>query len=358
MNKKMLKVLGAGGLALFMGLGTLCGVLLAPMSGSAAATMTSQDNSTTNLSAEAQAKAELDANILAGGGLGLDPENDPVIYTTETGIDIKFHQVGTMGSGGLKGYPYVTMGTYQSAAVNWIIIGQNVRSLFVSDTSPAANAIYTDVEKGKTCYINTNSAGPSPIQYYTNVVKNTSELSSGEILLISQYPFNFSFFQDGSNGTYYEGSKLQSTILAYYNSGLGLTTAQKNLIVGKNLVQFAYDKTTSSSNQKMFTLATKTTRYGSHPTLVASQNFCIETYLSTDALRVAEKHPNLSANYAAYLQTYWTRTGFESGTAAGSSYAYYISETGAISSRAGRESYSNYPNGIVAVRPCFVMKCK
>ncbi|MBO5310014.1 MAG: hypothetical protein J6A98_02280, partial [Clostridia bacterium] len=35
-RRKMLKVLGAGGLAFFMGVGTLCGVLIAPMGATSA----------------------------------------------------------------------------------------------------------------------------------------------------------------------------------------------------------------------------------------------------------------------------------------------------------------------------------
>ncbi|MBR3790707.1 MAG: hypothetical protein IKK20_02765, partial [Clostridia bacterium] len=35
-RRKMLKILGASGLALFMGVGTLCGVLIAPMGATSA----------------------------------------------------------------------------------------------------------------------------------------------------------------------------------------------------------------------------------------------------------------------------------------------------------------------------------
>ena len=65
----------------------------------------------------------------APSALGLDPENDPVIYTTESGLEIKYGGIdlnNSLASGKpLSGYPYFTMGTYNGYAVNWVIIGRN-----------------------------------------------------------------------------------------------------------------------------------------------------------------------------------------------------------------------------------------
>ena len=87
-RKKLLKILGASSLAIMMGIGTLCGVVIAPM-GAAQANTSKEDVYTSSTSP-----------------LGLDPENDPVIYTTENGIDIKFG-AATLSSGALNGYAYL-----------------------------------------------------------------------------------------------------------------------------------------------------------------------------------------------------------------------------------------------------------
>ena len=78
-------------------------------------------------------------------GLGLDPKNDPVVYTTESGLDIRFGGATILGggneesdslnvpitettSGELQGCFYTTMGTYNSKSINWIIVGHNLTS--------------------------------------------------------------------------------------------------------------------------------------------------------------------------------------------------------------------------------------
>ena len=72
-------------------------------------------------------------------GLGLDPKNDPVIYTTESGLEIKWGNAapsGDMKEGQYIGYPYFTMGNYNGTPVNWILIGR------ASDT----NVTYEKIE--------------------------------------------------------------------------------------------------------------------------------------------------------------------------------------------------------------------
>ena len=71
--KKATKILAGGGLALMFGLGTLFGVLVAPMN-STHATTSANATTETALTPEAQAKAELDANIINSGSKGLGIE--------------------------------------------------------------------------------------------------------------------------------------------------------------------------------------------------------------------------------------------------------------------------------------------
>ncbi|MBR2052853.1 MAG: hypothetical protein IJ959_01720, partial [Clostridia bacterium] len=77
-RRKMLKILGAGGLAFFMGVGTLCGVLIAPMG----ATSASNAGNLASAAQSADSALTPQEKLLAGTGLGLDPENDPVVFTT------------------------------------------------------------------------------------------------------------------------------------------------------------------------------------------------------------------------------------------------------------------------------------
>ncbi|MFQ6749498.1 MAG: hypothetical protein ACLRFR_01485, partial [Clostridia bacterium] len=54
-------------------------------------------------------------------GTGLDPENDPVVYTTVSGLEIKY--ANSLTNTAFSGYTYFTMGKYKNNDVNWVIIG-------------------------------------------------------------------------------------------------------------------------------------------------------------------------------------------------------------------------------------------
>ena len=107
-------------------------------------------------------KAAHDAAILSGEGLGLDPENDPVLGTTEGGLEIKFHAksltglwdynkftstyltdkfAGSGNFANLTGYLYVTMGGY-----NWVVIGRNSSLNSISLTTTYAQGTATPAE--------------------------------------------------------------------------------------------------------------------------------------------------------------------------------------------------------------------
>ncbi|MBR2221350.1 MAG: hypothetical protein IJ975_04360, partial [Clostridia bacterium] len=121
-NKRLLKIFAAGGLAFFMGVGTLCGVVLAPMGATSA-------SNAGDLAALAQsaARALSPQEQLLAGTLEFDSENDPVIYTTDYGLDIRWHLTGykedpstldKIPSGKFSGYAYI-----EAAGVKWAIIG-------------------------------------------------------------------------------------------------------------------------------------------------------------------------------------------------------------------------------------------
>ena len=51
----------------------------------------------------------------------LNPETDPVVYTTASGLEIKCSNALTNTN--LASYTYFTMGSYDGTPVNWVIIG-------------------------------------------------------------------------------------------------------------------------------------------------------------------------------------------------------------------------------------------
>ncbi|MBO5309867.1 MAG: hypothetical protein J6A98_01530 [Clostridia bacterium] len=59
--------------------------------------------------------------LLAGTDLGLDPENDPVVYTTDYGLEIKY--ANALTNTNLAGYTYFTLGEYDGTPVTWVILG-------------------------------------------------------------------------------------------------------------------------------------------------------------------------------------------------------------------------------------------
>ena len=124
-KSKFLKTLGFSCMAVFMGSLTILG---------GCATNLSTNNGN-----------DLGANqTFTTTGLGLDPKNDPVIYTTESGLEIRYGGLdygGTLTSGTLSGYHYITMGKYNNADINWIIIARDsnlTAARFVGDKTSYA----------------------------------------------------------------------------------------------------------------------------------------------------------------------------------------------------------------------------
>ena len=270
---RLFKVLAASGLALFMGIGTLCGALIAPINGSAAASMASQSsqtgqqadkNASANLSAENQAKAELDAQILAGDSLGLNPKNDPVVYTNEKGLNIKFH-FQTFESGILNGYAYFTMGNYNGADVNWIIIGRSElgfdinTKLLISAFLGLVDSSILPCDNNDPVYRKLKDESYQDIiinsdNYYFNTLSPSDELSSGEVLCLSETILcNTSFSTTGQNS--YGNSALNKKMISLYNDDLNFTEQEKMFIVPKNLTQGYIYGQNSVSQQYLFPLA-------------------------------------------------------------------------------------------------------
>ena len=276
--------------------------------------------------------------------LGLDPENDPIIYTTESGLEIKYGGLdleGTLASGNLKGYPYFTMGTYSGKAVNWVIIGrapdvtQNVyigekQSLLFSTWKANSNNVLAKYFASNT--FETNSPAGSAINASTasksyvvdnekittslSSITSNAEIQSGCVLAISEYCLGNSVFSSGTNR--YSQSTLYTTFTNLYNTGLGLTTAQKSLIKPQKLLTSYYGGVIDSyttDGGKLYSLFPMSTSSG------GKDNFEVPTYYLTSAsLRLGYQ-----ITATGTLCEYWCKTGKHAGS---STHATYIGTGG------------------------------
>ena len=362
---------------------------------------------TENLTPQEQAKAELDANILAGGGLGLDPENDPIVATTDWGLDIKVHNAGeyqgagylvtnpsttgNLSSGALSGYAYITMGSYNNTALNWVIIGYSTNvatgigvikatNLNIPDTTDAGNALKSASSKGtliSTQYL---------LNAYTNAV-GTTEIPGGCVLCIAEKSITTSTFTtltDASTVTNffqsanYAGSycKLRTLINGFCtptSSTLGFSVTQRSKIQPQTInsayvsaassYSYTYKFTvslTSLTNQYLFPLAgckSYNSYDGTYYDILSdtyvngtnnyrNQNFLIETYLPTKEVKSADS-------------VYWLRTGraYYDSDSDGRYYGNSILCAGVTPvSSSGGMGYSGCMSSSVGVRPAFVLK--
>ena len=314
--KKATKILAGGGLALMFGLGTLFGVLVAPMNLTHATTSGSEELS----------------NVEQSTGIKLNPKTDPVIYTTESGIDIKFG-AATLSNGDLTGYTYITMGSYGGEPLNWVIIGKSTNG-FLSNTINGIAWYLTGLAGSSTainnwistCYENATDAGVAidksgvmgaPIvginsfSFSSKEVSNV-EIPSGCVLCLSEYCLTSSDF-DSRNGQSAMGDYSGNTCtlknvmvdMCYRNSNgvmassLGFTTKQMSLIQNISL-KTAWKSGLTTTAHYVFPLATAKGKTSGN---YYNQNFKIETYLKEEALRRA-----YSIGTQTY-QHYWLRTG-------------------------------------------------
>ena len=379
--KKLLKIVGAGGLAILMCAGVLCGTLISPMNSTHATTSGSEENF---LTPQEQAKAELDANILAGGGLGLDPQNDPVVATTDWGLDIKFHNAGeysgagylvsnpstngTVSTAALSGYLYFQGGTYNGVSnLKWVIIGYSTNAitstgpvkatnLGIPDSSPAGTAAKADSSKG------TLISTQYKLNAFTNAVGN-AEIPAGCVLCISEKNllnayYNHNYNTKDSSGYYYGArwslSELRTTMSNLCNSGITGFDTIRAKIQTVSLNQYYYRTSDGfsgaiakdTSSDKFFALANST--YDRDDEVIYNpstypQNYRIETYLgyysdNKGAKRISYTHNTTTADY------WWLRSSLSSDYSG----AHCVNTSGYVN--------GGYVSGSLGVRPAFVLK--
>ena len=303
-------------------------------------------------------------------GLGLDPKNDPVIYTTESGLEIKYGGATTalgggnetgdfladLQSGALSGYPYFTMGKYNGYDVNWVIIGKSTSGISASDfsnniTSYEKLSVWqTKLAESPTYknwfenYFETYSPAGSLIESHgvlndvtarnllqkiqvslLSSITANAEIDSGCVLAISEGALGQSTF---GNNIIYEGSAVQTYCQNLYYTNLNLTNSQKALIKPQTII-------TNHTSQSTFCTST-------------------EQYIFLSAEGAGIQYNNIKENfgYASYLSTSQYRL----------SVAYWIRSSGynnlsQVCSTSGSELFPNYScSSTYYVRPAMVVK--
>ena len=149
-------------------------------------------------------------------GLGLDPKNDPVVYTTESGLKIKQSKgkientittttnTNYSYTQDLSGYFYITMGKFtgtiynsnnltstysvSNQEINWLIIGRGAGFEF-SDSTPAGNSVNNDRAKQEIAIMeNYMPISMNTIPYHSDIPDNCFLMLSEKLL--GQSPFN------------------------------------------------------------------------------------------------------------------------------------------------------------------------
>ena len=343
-------------------------------------------------------KAAHDAAILSGEGLGLDPENDPVLGTTEGGLEIKFHAksltglwdynkftstyltdkfAGSGNFANLTGYLYVTMGGY-----NWVVIGRNSSLNSISltttyaqgtatpaefvkfkDYSSSASMLNSQRETSTPAGSSINSSNSKQILNTVSGVTRTysitlssygavgaSEIPSGCVLCFCEKAIKNDIWEDRtsntndySSGSYdYRGnsyaiSDIKNTMDTLYSSEIGFTSTEKSKIQSVTL-NTKYIMLDRLNKQPTKTLTNTTTGYlFPLANIDSGESFYIETYLSTAEKRVSSDQ-----------SSYWTRSGGRY-----SSYYTYCQQTYVSSSGSYASTNCEYTSGM---RPAMVIK--
>ena len=315
-KNRLFKSLGIGAMAVFMGILTVLGTACTP----------TQTN--TNLESGSLASGNNMEAVQSGPSrLGLDPKNDPIIYTTESGLEIKFGGIDieqSLASGALTGYPYFTMGTYNNNPVNWIIIGRNYNVTifdnpisaklfsswisnmknifgkyffdnFYETSTPAGSAINSSTSpKG---YVQDSSGSISLSSIVTNDL-----IQSNCLLILSETCLGNSVYGGDAN---YENSTLKTYITNLYETGLGFSQAEKNIFQNTYVETYCSGYSNVNGYHKLFQIGQggnwPFTAYITNSEAKTTSSFWLRG--STGALKASSHYMNTSGNMDSYSTT-------------------------------------------------------
>ena len=351
-RKKSFKVFGVTGLALVMGAGVLFGTVFAPVG----ATSTSISG---NLAAAAQSAD-------SAQGLITPHEDDPVLFTTESGLEIKWGNVKTnttLASGALAGYPYFKTAE-GSKSYTWVIIGRNpslstatlkwneaIYSTWITNTghatvnefitnqkdvvSPAGQAIENDIQNDYLFYedhlsfslsnVTSNSEIPEgsvlclandiieSANYTTIYTAKDVSYSNGAEIILKMPRLNYSYL-GGVLEAYYTNNRfglnhikhdIQSVTL--YSKGYTFSSVSTGTVGGYSCTIDTCAESSTSSAYHIFALSTgATTTYG-------TEQFNWATYLTNDTAKGCSsdwwlRTPNSVTGGATRINSNWPYT--------------------------------------------------
>ena len=304
-----------------------------------------------------QISSASEAEMTTEQGLITPKANDPVIYTTESGLEIKYGNAApstinsSLGSGNLKGFPYFTT-TSGSTTYTWVIIGRNANVTFLDgdiqsylfSTWKSQNASQ-GMGFGSSFFTNTyeesTPAGNSikaeiPSKSYVNDyphvnisgVKATSEIPSGCVLVLantSTYTgvYNTDYIIAGHTNArlchwQQEHSKMNITVTMegyYTNKSLGLASIHSQI---QNTTLKTYECNWYANLSPGWAWRLSTATYHIFPLCASTDggsNFMWKTYLTAaqfengtaQALRASPQQNETPAS-----SCYWYASYFES----------------------------------------------
>ena len=353
-KKKIVKILAAGGLAIFMGVGTLCGVLISPMN-SAHANMGA--SSAANLAGVAQSPDRAQSESLI-----TPKEDDPVIFTTESGIEIKY---GNALTGNLAGFPYFVTND-GTTDYYWVIIGAHSKvngvSLQVVPDNPE-NYLEMDSPAGKAIakdnlliwrMVSGNDDG-SGVSSGLASVNPKSELLSGQVLCLA----NTAVATGVKNNSV--GNSVP-VMVAGQNSGISIvvyrSTYTGNMATTLDGYTSKFGLDAISSCIQTVSLTTTGVMYGTGVTTTTSSHKIFTlSGVSTDSFYYLDYLTETQASTGA---TWWLRGGNSTSHDGvlttqilnkknGGYYGQYVNESGGISTASVSSNTAGY-------RPAFVLK--
>ena len=318
LGKKIFKKLAFMSLAVCMGVLTLFGTACTPTQGSQSPQIPTTPEMTTETAGLIYPKAE-----------------DPTLYTTESGIEIKYGLSTptiqeALGSGNLAGFPYFTT-TKSSTTYTWVIIGMapdlegngKFESLLFSNWQQKTNHVYAkyfknyifETQSPAGSAINSSISGNSYVMDYATekfpgagkLVSN-SEIPMGSILCLSNTSVGTSAFVSGiDKGEYvtsaaqtFSGSSntLRALCESYYTNdtfGFGSYKSSLKNITLKQIGLYgttSVTKVTTTTNLYFFPLDIgypPCSHYSFENEYMGSlANFRFQDYLTVDQFKLAD----------------------------------------------------------------------
>ena len=327
MKKKRLKIFAASGLALIMGAGVLCGCLI-PMNSAQANT----------------SKEDVYTSSTSSTGLITPKEDDPVVFTTESGLEIKFGNLlitdlvsTSVPNGSLKGFPYITTndGTHDYV---WVVIGigagldDSPASLAINESTNFDYFIKGDILLSCTSEIPAGSVLCLANDIVATGVKNTSACNA-------KYQGNTYY----NYHSVFQGTMADAFLTYYTESAFGLGSIKESIILMENISTYGG----IGHTEHVAGIGSFITDYTSNYIFTLS-NGIDDSFYWGDYLFNKQ---NLSLS-----STWWLRGGNSSSYNSGGSqwwfyhypYCHYVDSNGEIQEM-GSDSTAGY-------RPAFVLK--